>query len=215
MRSFAVLTAGVALVALLAGSASPVLAQANPSSNDIINSLRPTGPIAGGTRGIRPVGPGTEPAPSPAATSSAPRAAVPPAPHPRATATAQPPAAPASAGSAPSVNLTVQFANGSDQLTPAAMHTLDELGRALSSQELASYRFRIEGHTDTVGHADYNKALSEQRAEKVVDYLATKFNIDRSRLQAVGMGEEGLLVETGPNVPEQRNRRVQVVNLGA
>ncbi|MBV9734479.1 MAG: OmpA family protein [Acidisphaera sp.] len=216
MHPYASLTAATALLALAAISPGPALAQANPSSSDIINSLRPTGPIVGGTRGIRPVGPGTEPAPSaaPAITAPAPRA--PASRHAPATAAAaQPIAPPPAGGSAPSVNLTVQFANGSDQLTPGAMHTLDELGRALSSQDLASYRFRIEGHTDTVGRADSNKTLSEQRAEKVVDYLAAKFNIDRSRLQAIGMGEEGLLVQTGPNVPEPRNRRVQVVNLGA
>jgi len=123
--------------------------------------------------------------------------------------------APAATTEAPSVNLTVQFPNGSAQLTPAAMHTLDELGRALSSATLASYKFRIEGHTDTVGSAELNKSLSEQRAEAVVSYLASKFNIDKARLTPVGMGEDGLLVPTPANTPEPRNRRVQVVNLGA
>ena len=49
-------------------------------------------------------------------------------------------------------------------LTPDAMRTLDDLGRALSSKELAGYRSRIEGHTDTVGSRDYNRLLSERRA---------------------------------------------------
>jgi outer membrane protein OmpA-like peptidoglycan-associated protein len=113
------------------------------------------------------------------------------------------------------VNLTVNFANGSADLTPDAIHTLDELGRALASKDLASYRFRIEGHTDTVGSRDYNRALSERRAEAVVDYVAKKFSVDASRLQAVGMGEDGPLVPTPPQTPEPRNRRVQVINLGA
>ena len=52
------------------------------------------------------------------------------------------------------------------------IRTLDELGRALASKDLAAYRFRIEGHTDTVGSRDYNRALSERRAEAVVDYVA-------------------------------------------
>jgi outer membrane protein OmpA-like peptidoglycan-associated protein len=34
-------------------------------------------------------------------------------------------------------------------------------------------------------------------------------------VQAVGMGEEGLLVSTPAQTPEPRNRRVQVINLGA
>jgi outer membrane protein OmpA-like peptidoglycan-associated protein len=123
-----------------------------------------------------------------------------------------PPAAPPAA---PSVNLTVQFANGSAELTPAAVRTLSELGRALSSRTLSAFRFRIEGHTDTVGTPEANKALSDRRAKAVADFLATRFAIDTARLEPVGMGEDGLLVETPPNTPEPRNRRVQVVNLGA
>ena len=122
-------------------------------------------------------------------------------------------AAPAQA--VPTVNLTVNFANGSADLTPDAIRTLDALGRALASQDLAGYHFRIEGHTDTVGSADYNRTLSERRAEAVVDYVAKKYGVEPSRLQAVGMGEEGLLVATPPQTPEPRNRRVQVINLGA
>ena len=107
------------------------------------------------------------------------------------------------------------LANGSADLTPEAIQTLDELGRALASKDLAGYRFRIEGHTDTVGSREYNHALSERRAETVVDYVAKKYGVDPGRLQAVGMGEEGLLVPTPSQTPEPRNRRVQVINLGA
>jgi outer membrane protein OmpA-like peptidoglycan-associated protein len=57
--------------------------------------------------------------------------------------------------------------------------------------------------------------LSERRAEAVVDYVARKYGVALSRLQAVGMGEDGLLVPTPPQTPEPRNRRVQVINLGA
>jgi outer membrane protein OmpA-like peptidoglycan-associated protein len=114
-----------------------------------------------------------------------------------------------------SVDLNVQFSTGSAQLTPAAMRTLNELGKALSSATLAQYHFRIEGHTDTVGTADANKALSERRAEAVVSYLSSKFGVDKSRLQAEGLGEESLLVPTPDQTAEIRNRRVHVVNTGA
>ena len=124
-----------------------------------------------------------------------------------------PPVSPADV--APSVDLTVQFANNSAELTPAAIRTLDQLGRALSSPALASYRFRIEGHTDTLGSADRNRALSDQRAKAVVDYLASRFAVDRARLEAVGLGQTQPLVPTGANVSEPRNRRVKVVNVGA
>lgn len=121
----------------------------------------------------------------------------------------------APAASAPAVSLTVNFATGSAELTPEATHVLNNLGKALNTPALANYRFRIEGHTDTVGAREYNKELSERRAETVVDYLANNFHVDRARVQAIGMGEEGLLVTTPDQTPEPRNRRVQVVNIGS
>ncbi len=193
-----------AAAAAMLGLAGVAAAQ-NPSADDIIKSLKPTGNILGGTRGIRPAKPA---APAPAAPAKKAAAAV--SAVPRAAAPA-----PAATAENPSVSLTVQFATGSAELTPAAMRTLDELGRALSSASLAGYRFRIEGHTDTVGSRALNQALSERRAQSVVAYLESKFNVSADRLQAVGLGEAGLAVPTGPQVAEPRNRRVQVVNVGA
>jgi OmpA-OmpF porin, OOP family len=195
------------IVAPMVVNVLPAAAQ-NPSADQIINSLRPSGNLVmGGTRGIRL-------APSGDASSQPQPGTTPATPQPR-VAASKPVAVPAAATTAPSVNLTVNFANGSAELTPAAINALDELGRALSSKDLAGYRFRIEGHTDTVGPHDYNRALSERRAEAVVDYVAKKYSVDPSRLQAIGMGEDGLLVPTPPQTPEPRNRRVQVINLGA
>ena len=203
------------LTALAFGASGAAYAQGNPSADQIINSLKPGGTMMGGTRGIRPVAPSSEPAPPPATVQAAPSQPGPatasrtPAPMQH----AAPP--PVRTASAPSVNLTVQFATNSATLTPAATKTLTELGRALSSETLANYHFRIEGHTDTVGEPDANKALSDRRAQAVVAFLADKFKIDPTRLQPVGMGEDGLLVQTPQNVAEPRNRRVQVINLGA
>jgi len=180
---------------------SPGHAQtANPSSDAIVKALTPTG-TNGPSRGIRAVNP---------APASAPSGAAGAAPSGTAVATSS-----GTSGGAPSVNLSVQFLKGSAQLTAPAMQTLNQLGQALSQPALAPYRFRIEGHTDTVGTAAYNKQLSDQRAATVADYLATNFKVDRSRLEPVGMGEEGLLVSTPDQTDEPRNRRVAVVNIGS
>jgi OmpA-OmpF porin, OOP family len=195
------------IAAPLIFAAVPAFAQGNPSADQIINSLKPTGNLtAGGTRGIR-LG-----APPPASSTSAP--VVHATTRPTHVASTRPGATAAESGG-PSVNLTVDFATGSARLTPQAMATLDQLGKALNSSQLAGYHFRIEGHTDTVGAPGYNKTLSEQRAEAVVSYLSSKFGVQPARLEAVGMGEDGLLVPTPPQTAEPRNRRVQVVNLGA
>jgi OOP family OmpA-OmpF porin len=187
--------------------ATPVLAQSNPSADDIIKSLKPTGAIGSGTRGIRPANSATAPASSAPTASGAARPAAPA--ERTAAATAH------LATKAPSANLEVQFATNSADLTPAARTTLDQLGKALTSSDLAGFHFRIEGHTDTVGSADLNRTLSARRAEAVVEYLTKVYHVDRSHLEAIGMGEKDLAVPTGPQVPEPRNRRVQVVNLGA
>jgi OOP family OmpA-OmpF porin len=191
---------------IASASVLPAMAQSNPSAQDLINSLKPTGAIGSGTRGIRPSNGGAIAAPgAPPAHAAAPAMA---------TAAAAQPHPAAQQAKAPSANLQVQFASNSADLTPAARATLDELGRALSSNELSGYRFRIEGHTDTVGSPETNRSLSERRAEAVVQYLGNTYHVDHSRLEAVGMGEDDLAVPTGPQVSEPRNRRVQVVNVG-
>ncbi|MBN9508418.1 MAG: OmpA family protein [Alphaproteobacteria bacterium] len=196
------------IAAPLAFAALPAWAQSSPSADQIIQSLKPSGNLLKGeTRGIRVVNPDAGPA------ATAPAPAQSPA-HGQATAAATAPAAAAQPSAAPAVSLTVEFGTGSDELTPQARATLDALGKALSSADLAKYRFRIEGHTDTVGSPGYNQALSQRRAEAVARYLESSFGVASARLEAVGMGEQGLLVPTPPQTPNAQNRRVKVVNLG-
>jgi len=195
-----------ATVLVTAGFATGAAAQSNPTASQLINSLMPTGALSDTTRGIKPLGPDSS-APSPApmvtpAAMSTPMNYAPP-----------PPAAVPDI-SAPSANLSVDFASGSANLTPGAMATLDVLGKALTSSQLASYNFKIAGHTDTVGDPATNQTLSEQRASAVKSYLEAKFGISDSRLQAVGLGESDPVVPTPPNTPSQANRRVQIINLG-
>jgi OmpA-OmpF porin, OOP family len=171
-----------------------------PDASQLIQSLTP----GSSTRGIRLGGQPPAAAPAPSGTrASTGTTARPPATQPAAQSTAN-------QGEA---RLSVPFASGSAVISPVAARVLDELGKALTSPKLADYKFRVEGHTDTVGAPDMNKALSEQRANSVTDYLVTKFGIDRSRLTPVGLGEEGLLVATGPGVSNAANRQVRVVTL--
>ena len=111
--------------------------------------------------------------------------------------------------------LVVEFESGSAVLTPAAVATLDVLGAALVSPSTAGFKFRIEGHTDTVGSREVNLTLSDQRARAVAAYLEDHFAITPARLKPVGVGKDKLLISTPDQTPEARNRRVQVINLGA
>jgi outer membrane protein OmpA-like peptidoglycan-associated protein len=114
----------------------------------------------------------------------------------------------------PAVSLMVVFPTGSAALTPQAEALVASLARALAAPELARSRFRIEGHTDTVGAAAMNQGLSERRAETVRDRLVDGHGIAASRLDVIGLGETQLLVPTPDGTEEGRNRRVQVINLG-
>ncbi len=193
-------------------------AQSDSAAQSLIDRLKPSG--GSGTRGIRmpgeaPAAPASVAAPAPV--WSAP--ARPPVPAQEQTATARPPAprpAPReTTADAPSVSITVTFPTGSATLTPEAERALAPLGRALASPDLAPYRFRIEGHTDTVGDAAVNQALSERRAAAVRNYLVRVYGVPESRMVAVGFGSSQQLVQTPPQVNEPQNRRVQVVNIGS
>ena len=215
MRAFLLASVLIAPTALF--GVSDAAAQGSPSADQIIRALRPSGPLQTGTRGIRPASSGAAPsAVAPAAAAVVPAMPQTTLPQTAAVAPALPPArAPAPQEAAPTIDLTVQFQSGSAQLTAEAMRTLDELGRALSSEALSAFRFRIEGHTDTTGSREVNMSLSQERAARVAEYLQGKFGVAGSRLQAVGRGQEALKVQTPDHTPEPRNRRVQVVNIGA
>jgi outer membrane protein OmpA-like peptidoglycan-associated protein len=123
-------------------------------------------------------------------------------------------AAPAEPNGFAALSLPILFATGSAQIQPAALPIVDGLGKALASPALQPYRFRIEGHTDTVGDLARNRVLSERRAQAVTHYLVLQFKLDPHRLEPVGYGADQLAVPTPPETAEARNRRVQVVNIG-
>ena len=109
--------------------------------------------------------------------------------------------------------LDVKFAFDSAALTPAATKLLQRLGQALSSEDLRNYRFRMEGHTDSLGTEAYNLALSQRRAAAVQDFLEERYGLPRESLEIRGMGETSPL---DPSNPESGvNRRVEIINLGS
>lgn len=69
----------------------------------------------------------------------------------------------------------------------------------------------IEGHSDSVGTAEYNQKLSQQRAESVVSYLVDDMKIDASRLSAVGYGATMPIADNSTREGQQANRRVGAV----
>ena len=118
--------------------------------------------------------------------------------------TGQPAAAP------PSASMLITFASNSAMLTSSAKAALDKVGRALDSDRLAAYRFRVEGHADPRGAADANMRLSAERAAAVVEYLTSR-GVEAQRLSSIGKGSSEPLNRRNPAAPE--NRRVTIVTL--
>ena len=112
-----------------------------------------------------------------------------------------------------SVILNLRFKLNSYNLTPEAILYLDALGRAISTDpNLRSYVYRVEGHTCSLGSAEYNKKLSIKRAEAVVQYLVNHFPLQREQFEIVGYGEERPIAPNDTEEGRQKNRRVVVVN---
>ena len=107
----------------------------------------------------------------------------------------------------------IQFEFDSDRFTPGARRQVEELGHALLQPALRSFVFSVQGHTDSVGSAAYNRDLSARRASAVKRYLVDDMSVSADRLIEVGLGE-GYPI-TGIPSDDERNRRVEVVNRGS
>lgn len=118
-----------------------------------------------------------------------------------------PPAAPAAAP-APARTYLVFFDFAQATLTERARGVVAEA--ASGARSTNTTRIEVAGHTDTVGSAQYNQALSMRRAEAVAGELERR-GIPRSEMVLQAFGFTRLLVPTGPNVREPQNRRVEIV----
>jgi OOP family OmpA-OmpF porin len=93
-------------------------------------------------------------------------------------------------------------------LSAQALATIKQAADAFKAK--GSARITATGHTDTSGPEAYNMALSLRRANAVKDALVRN-GVPAQAITVVGMGEKGLLVQTGDNVREPQNRRVEIV----
>ncbi|OIQ32182.1 MAG: hypothetical protein BM559_11925 [Roseobacter sp. MedPE-SWchi] len=101
------------------------------------------------------------------------------------------------------VPTTINFPFDDARLDGEARQVLDRQAHWI--KQFPEVRFRVYGHTDSVGSAAYNKRLGQRRARAAVSYLVSK-GIDRRRLEAmVSFGESQPLVLTEGR--ERRNRR--------
>jgi OmpA family protein len=96
----------------------------------------------------------------------------------------------------------------SSQLSPASLNVITQAVTAFRSTGNA--RVTATGHTDTTGPDSYNMALSLRRANAVKNELVRQ-GVPADAIAVIGKGESQLLVQTGDNVREPQNRRVEIV----
>jgi outer membrane protein OmpA-like peptidoglycan-associated protein len=107
----------------------------------------------------------------------------------------------------PPATFTLYFLEGSDELTPESKAELDKVFTELKRRPLPD--ILVTGYTDTVGTMAYNDELSKARARHMRDLLVS-LGIPKERIQTAGRGKREPLVATANNVPEPRNRRVEI-----
>jgi peptidoglycan-associated lipoprotein len=96
-------------------------------------------------------------------------------------------------------------------LRPEATRVLDEAIAAM--RENTTLRLEIEGHTCSIGTAEYNLALGDRRANAVKDYLVSR-GVSADRLHTVSYGEERPKYDNSREETRRLNRRAAlVVNL--
>ncbi len=101
----------------------------------------------------------------------------------------------------------VQFETGKATLLPASHALLDEVAKMLVDNpqvELIS----VEGHTDSTGSPDFNRKLSQDRAESVKRYL-TKKGVKAKRMEPKGFGPDRPIADNETDVGREANRRVE------
>jgi outer membrane protein OmpA-like peptidoglycan-associated protein len=120
--------------------------------------------------------------------------------------TAAPPPPPPPPPMAPS--FMVFFDWDRSNLSQQALATIKQAAGVFKTKGQA--RITATGHTDTSGPEAYNMALSLRRANAVKDALVRE-GVPAQAITVIGKGENGLLVQTGPDVREPQNRRVEIV----
>jgi len=101
----------------------------------------------------------------------------------------------------------IGFDFDSDRLRPGSNAVIEELYAGLNGDQSA--RMQIIGHSSSEGEADYNRDLSQRRAQSVVGALVS-LGLENSRLSAVGRGEDEPIASNDDEAGRSLNRRVEV-----
>lgn len=103
-----------------------------------------------------------------------------------------------------------EFGKASLDLAEAAPY-LDRVAELLRNKTSAD--LLLEGHTDNVGAAAFNQALSQRRADAVRDALLARA-VPQARMKSLGVGLSKPLAPNDTETGRKLNRRVEIILLG-
>ena len=103
---------------------------------------------------------------------------------------------------------SVHFGFDKDFLTKEAKDDLDKLAATVPNTK--GYIITVEGGTDSTGPADYNYSLSERRADSVIQYLGSKYNIPAHKIYLIGLGKDKPVEDNKSREGRAANRRVNI-----
>jgi OmpA-OmpF porin, OOP family len=104
----------------------------------------------------------------------------------------------------------ILFDTGKATIQPSSDSTLNEIVKLM--RDNADLKLRVEGHTDNVGAATLNQALSEKRAESVRVWLVNH-EIAADRLSVKGFGDTKPVADNSTDEGRAKNRRVELAKL--
>lgn len=102
---------------------------------------------------------------------------------------------------------SIQFDFDKATLRPQNRELLSRIAGVLLTSQ--GYRVQVYGHTDDIGSEEYNRGLSEQRAQAVRDYMV-EAGIDRGIISIKGFGKSNPLMPGTTPQARQKNRRVEI-----
>lgn len=102
----------------------------------------------------------------------------------------------------------VNFKTASAELLEESYYVLEQVFNSLDAYP--NVRVEVDGHTDSQGAAQYNLALSYDRAKSVMNYLVMR-GISQNRIVARGYGETRPVASNETAEGRAQNRRVEIV----
>jgi len=101
----------------------------------------------------------------------------------------------------------ITFRTDSADLNSQFFKVLD--GVAQVAKKYDKTIIEVAGHTDSTGTAEYNRGLSQRRANSVADYLTTR-GVAQARIMTAAGGEDHPIASNATEQGRAANRRVEV-----